>query len=145
MKFQINGVTTCQDLVDAGWGTNMRETADALTGYLGHFTGPEGESFFGSVVNVKDEAVAGGETFLTSVTGEIPDCGTFTFGSITENSTISDVINAIGNPRCISYSEISGLKMEFADENINSVNFDFDQDGVMTKVNLSYNYYYNMT
>lgn len=141
MRFQLDGVTTYQDLLDAGWNSNMPETADANYRYLDTTTGPEGQRLTITATNLNDEPIAIEETYLTSVMGIIKNSGGFTFGNLTENSTISDVLKAIGTPRYLYYNYESGnLDVKFRDNCAyqDSVSFTFDSDGVITKVDIDY-------
>lgn len=143
ITLHLNGVTTYQDVLDAGWNANMPETADANYSYIGPLAGPEDRHFTITLDNVNDEAIAMGETYLLAVTGSIKYCGSFTYGGLTENSTVSDVIKAIGTPYSVYCSEISGLTLKFKDncDHENSLSFTFGQDGVITEISLHYNHY----
>lgn len=143
LNLQLNGVTTYQDLLDAGWYSNMPETADASCALINTLVGPEGQHITISLGNVNDEEIAIGETYLLGVTGQVKNCGGFTIGDLTENSTISDVINAIGTPYYLYYSEYVGLTVKFEDScrAQNSLSFTFNQDGVITEISVLYNHY----
>lgn len=139
MRLQLDGVTTYQDLLEAGWNSNLPETADANYQYINTATGPEEQRLTITAANLNDEPIAIGETCLTSVMGIIKNSGGFTLGSITENSTISDVLKAIGTPDYLYYYYEAGtLDVKFRDncEYPDSVAFTFGPDGVITKVEL---------
>lgn len=144
LKLQFDGVTTYQDVLNAGWSSNMPETADASYRYINTLVGPEGEHFAVDLTNVKEEAIPIEETYVMGITAGIKDNSGFTFGSITEKSTISDVIKAIGTPYSVSYYENLGLELSFEDntcDSKNSISFTFDRDGVMTELSVGYNAY----
>lgn len=147
MKFQLDGVSTYQDILDGGWTFNFPETAEASCQYLNHAR-DSGRNFILSItlVNLKDEDIPIEEAYLTRVDGEIENGETFIFGTITESSSPADVIQAFGTPYQVIYTEASGLHVIFHDDGNpssygNEAAFHFNNDGVITQVKLGYDYH----
>lgn len=141
MKFQLDGVSTYQDVLDNGWTFDMPETADAYYSYSHRLRGADGEYLRITLTNPKDEAIPMEEAYLTRVDGDIENGATFTLGTITEKSSPADVIQAFGTPYQVVYTETSGLCLLFhakSDYSIfsNEVQIYFNKDGVITEVML---------
>lgn len=147
MDLQLDGVSTYQDVLDGGWTFNMPETADASHYYLNSVRGSDGNYLSISLVNLKDEAIAIEEAYLYRVNGDIENGATFSFGTITESSSLADAIQAFGAPYRLHYTKNSGLLVQFQDDDVpsgfyrNEASFHFDTDGIITEVELEYDYH----
>lgn len=141
----LNGVTTYQDLLDAGWSANMPETAEGHYRYINSASGPDGNFngpwFTITVFNASENSAPIGEGYITSVGLEIKYAGDFSLSGITAASSVSDVIRMFGEPYYIYYSDTLGLCLKFKDDISGSLEFGFDASGTMTEGSYTYSDY----
>lgn len=141
----LNGVTTYQELLDAGWSANMPETAEGHYRYINSASGSEGifngPWFTITVFNASENSAPIGEGYITGVGLEVKYAGDFELSGITADSSVADVVRVFGEPYYIYYSEITGLCLKFKDDISGSLEFDFDASGVLTNVDYNYSDY----
>lgn len=137
----LDGVTTCQDLTDAGFAFNFPETVEGLNRYSGTCKHESGAWFTSTIVNPNEGAKPVGECYVTMITVIPQYVGDFEVNGINASSTIADVIAAYGEPYYVRYSQYRGLSIQFHDEISGAVAFAFTDDGVLDNVMYSYNDY----
>lgn len=139
LNLSIDGVTTFQDLADAGWTGNFPETADGHYYYINSVS-KDDAWFTITALNAKEETVSIGECFVTSIGLQTKYLGDFSICGLTADSTPANVVAALGNPNYVCYSTVTGLTLKFKDD-LGSAEFTFSADGKLTDVNFSYSNY----
>lgn len=139
LELQIDGTSTYQDVLDAGWSGNAPETLDGNWGAKSFdVTSPDGVTARITLVNPTENSIDSKDGYVISFDAENVEGNDLKIGSITGDSTAADVVQAAGAPYNITTSDYIPLKLTYKDLFFNELELRFDESGVMTEISFDF-------
>lgn len=135
LELQLDGKSTYQDVLDAGWSGDAPETLDGNRGAASFdVTSPDGITARIMLVNPAENSIDSKDGYVVRFKVENIVGNDLKIGQIISKSTAVDVIQAAGAPSSISSTNYIPLELIYRDYLLNDLELRFDESGVMTEV-----------